>query len=134
MLNRRAQIVIDTLLPHNAHPELKWGAWEAGFPAFYETFEREALFSMRFGFRFALFLAIWVAPLLILRFPPIMMYGRETRERAIQAMGNSRLYLFRQMYLLLKATVSFHYGADPRVRQAIGFPEQFDAPGRKEVV
>jgi hypothetical protein len=35
------------------------------------------------------------------------------------------------MFLLLKATVSFCYGANPDVRDAIGFPRQFDEKRNK---
>jgi hypothetical protein len=128
MLTKRDRIVIDTLIPSNAHPVLKLGAFDAGFDEFEKDFSQNAVFSMRLGFWFGLFLTIWVAPLLILRLPPISLYNRETRERAFMALYNSRLYVFRQMALLLKATICFGYGANPDVRDAIGYPRQFDDP------
>ena len=77
-----------------------------------------------------LFVAIWVAPALIGRIPPITLYGRATRERALEALGRSRLYPLRQLLGLLKLTVALCYGADPEVRQAIGYPFQHDDPHR----
>jgi hypothetical protein len=132
MLNHRARAVIDTLIPDDAHPQLKHGALKLGYAQYYEQWRKEAVFAMVFGFRFALFLAIWVAPLLIRKIPPITLYDRETRERIILALYTSKLYLFRQMFLLLKATILFHYAAQPEVRDAVGFPKQADAA--REVV
>ncbi len=126
MLGKRARVVLDTLLPSGENATLTPGIFDAGFDAFYADFSKNAIFSMRLGFKAALLLAIWIAPLLILRIPPITLYRRETRERMLEAMYHSRFYVMRQMFLLLKATVSFCYGANPEVRDAIGFPRQFD--------
>ena len=122
MLTPNARIVLDTLLPSNAHPKLKRGIFDAGFDAWYRDEFSHAIFSMKLGFWAGLFIAIWIAPLLIGRIPPISLYKRETRERALNALYNSKVYVFRQMFLLLKATASFCYGADPEVRKVIGAP------------
>ncbi len=127
MLSRREHAVLDTLLPSGASEELPWGVKDLDFDAFYREFERTALFPMRAGFRLALFFAIWIAPLLALRIPPITLYRRETREAILMGLYNSRYNLLRQMIFLLKATVCFAYGADPRVRNAVGYPVQHDA-------
>ncbi len=126
-MTKNARIVIDTLLPSGAHPDLPVGAFDAGFDDFYVEFRRDAVFSMKIGFWAALFLAAWIAPLLIGKLPPISLYQRQTREAALAAMGKSNLYVLRQMYLLLKATVCFSYGANSQVRRAIGFPDQTGA-------
>lgn len=128
MLRYQRRIVLDTLIPSHAHPVLKKGIFEAGWDAFEQRFWRDAVFSMRLGYWAALFTAIWIAPLLIGRLPPISLYRRETRERALLALYRSRIYALRQMFLLLKATVCFCYGADRDVRDAIGFPRQHDDP------
>ena len=125
-LSARSRAVLDTLIP-SGDPNLKRGALEAGFKDFYREFEATAIPSMRWGFRAALFIAAWVAPLLIGRLPPITLHDRETREAALAALGSSRIYLLRQILLLLKAVTAFSYGADPAVRAALGYPEQFDA-------
>lgn len=122
MLTPNARIVLDTLLPSQAHPTLKRGIFDAGFEQWYRNEFSQAVFSMRLGFHAALFIAIWIAPLLIYRLPPISLYRRETRERALHALYMSKVYVFRQMFLLLKATLTFCYGADPEVRKAIGAP------------
>ena len=130
MLSRQSRIILDTLLPAGAHPSLKYGVFDAGFDHFWIDFERTARPSMRWGFLAALFAATWIAPLLILRPPPLTLHNRQTRERALLAMGTSRFYVLRQMMLLLKTIVCFSYGADPDVRDVVGYPEQPDDPRR----
>ncbi len=132
MLSRRSRIVIDTLLPAQAHPTLAVGALDNGFDTFYSDFERTAKPAFRSGFRAALFTATWLSPLLILRLPPLSLYARPTRERALLAMDSSRIYLLRQMVLLLKTVVCLSYGADPAVRAAVGYPRQADAATFKQ--
>lgn len=128
MLGRHHYVVLDTLLPAGAHPDLPRGLFETGFEAFYAEFERQAVPSLRLGLRFALWVATWVSPLLIGRLPPLARHDRTTRERALEAMGSSRHYLLRQLLLALKTVASLCYGADPLVRDAIGFPRGDGAP------
>ena len=126
MLSHRARSVLDTLLPAGEHPALPYGVFDAGFDAFWSEFQRTTLPSVRRMVRAALFTAIWIAPLLIGRLPPLSLYDRLTRERALAAMASSRSYLLRQMLQLLKTTACFCYGADPSVRAAAGYPSQHD--------
>lgn len=128
MLTKRSRIVLDTFLPSQAHPNLPHGLFDVGFDDFYADFKKQAIPSIIFGFQFALFLAIWVAPLLLRKIPPITLYDRTERERILNAMYASRSYLIRQMFLIIKMTVCFCYGAAPEVRNAIGYPVQFDDP------
>ena len=67
-------------------------------------------------------MAVWVAPLLIGRSPPITLYGRATRERALDALARSRIYPLRAAFGGLKLIVSLGYGAHPAVRRAMGYP------------
>lgn len=115
----QAEIVVEALLPSGGG--LPSGA-EAGAAEFLASFLREAPFAMRLALRAALFGAAWISPVLILRLPPLSRLSPDDRERALAAMAKSRSAVLRQLLLLLKATVSFHYGADPKVRAAIGFP------------
>jgi hypothetical protein len=128
MLSRQSRIILDTLVPAGADPMLKIGILEAGFDEFWSEVERTALPGWRWGMQAALLAANWVAPLLILRLPPLTLHDRATRERALQAMDGSRFSALRQMMVLLKTIVSFCYGADPTVRAAIGYARQFDDP------
>lgn len=121
MLTPRERAVLETLLPAGGHPALK-GLFEAGFEDFYRDFERTAIMRLRLGFKAALFAAIWISPLLIGRLPPLTRLERENREAALEALGRSRFYVLRQLFLVLKTVSCFCYGADPQVRRAIGFP------------
>lgn len=132
MLSRRARIVLETLLPAGEHPTLPQGIFDAGFDAFWAEFERTALPSVRRTVRVAMFAAIWIAPLLIWRLPPVSLYDRPTRERALAAMDSSRVYVLRQMLQILKTSVCLCYGANPGVRAVIGYPPQHEDPRRKE--
>jgi len=131
MLSKQSRIVLDTLLPSRAHPTLNYGVFDAGFNEFWAEFERTALPSLRWGLSTAVFAATWIAPLLIHRLPPLTLHDRPTRERALAAMGASRSYILRQLFVVLKTTVCFCYGADPNVRDAIGYPLQHDDPRRQ---
>jgi hypothetical protein len=131
MLSRRSRLVLDTLLPAQAHPTLPDGIFDAGFDKFLLDFQSTASPVLRRGFWAALFAATWIAPLLIFRLPPLTRLERPVRERALLAMETSRVYLLRQMMLLLKSTVCFCYGADSDVRDAIGYPRQHDDARQK---
>lgn len=116
----QARIVVEALLP--AEGPLPSGV-DAGADAFLERFAGEAPVSMRLALRAALFAAVWVAPVMIGRLPPLSRLTADERERALAAMAKSRWAVLRQLVLLLKATAAFQYGADPAVRRAIGFPQ-----------
>jgi len=129
-VNRRSRIVVDTLLPGGAHSALAKGALQAGFEDFLRDFRNDTPPRLRNGYKAAMFVAIWVSPLLIGRLPPITLYRRPTRERALDALAHSRSYPLRQLLGLLKLTVALCYGADREVRDAIGYPLQHDDPRR----
>lgn len=128
MLSKASRVVLDTLLPSGANPRLPLGIFDAGFEAFWADLERTALPAWRWGFQAAVFTAVWVAPLLIRRLPPLTRLDRPTRERALAALGASRAAVLRQMLTLLKTIAGFCYGANPRVREAIGYPRQRNPP------
>ncbi|UPT72824.1 MAG: hypothetical protein M0D55_12935 [Elusimicrobiota bacterium] len=119
-MNARERAVIDALLPPGG-PEGLPGAFEAGFEAFEEGFRRDAPFTMRLGWRAALFVAAWISPLLIRRLPPLDNLAEEEQTEALEALGKSRFYLVRQSSLLLKAVTSFGYGSTPAVRRVVGY-------------
>ncbi|MBI4348240.1 MAG: hypothetical protein HY553_15470 [Elusimicrobia bacterium] len=120
-MNARQRAALEALLP--ADPAMPVGLFDAGFSEFYARFRAEASPGMRVGFSAALWAAVWVAPLLIGSLPPISRLAPDDRERAMEALVSSRVYALRQLGLVLKAVASFCYGADPRVRDAIGFPK-----------
>lgn len=129
-LSPRAWKILDVLLPSHAQALLPDGLFDAGFETFYQDFIDAANVTLRLGWKLALFTAIWISPLLIGRLPPLSLYSRETRARALLAMESSRFYFLRQLLLILKTVVSFCYGANREVRDAIGYPLQHDDPRR----
>ena len=131
-MNARQRAALEALLPSGADPNLPLGLFDAGFDAFYAEFQADAATGLRVGFTAALWAAIWLTPLLIGKVPPISRLEPEDRERALEALLSSRIYSLRQLGLVLKAVTSFAYGADPRVRDAIGYPLQFDDPRAKK--
>lgn len=120
MLSCRDRTVIDALLPAGG-PEGLPGAFEAGFEDFENGFAADAPLPMRLGWRAALLVAYWLSPLLIGRLPPLGRLSSEEREEAVCAMGKSRVYLIRQVFLLLKAVTSFGYGGTKAVRRVVGY-------------
>jgi len=120
-MNPRQRAVIEAMVPEGGHPSLP-GAFSSGFAQFHARFQETALLSMRLGFWAALLAGAWLAPILIGKLPPITRLSIDDRERALEALGKSRFYFVRQMLLLLKAIISFHYGAQRDVRDALGFP------------
>jgi hypothetical protein len=117
----QARAVVETLLP--AEGPLP-GGMETGADVFLQEFLRTAPLSMILAARAAIFAAGWVSPVLIFRLPPLSRLSSGDRERALAAMAGSRSAVLRQLVLLLKATLAFNYGADPKVRAAIRFPKQ----------
>jgi hypothetical protein len=122
MLTSHARVVLDTLLPAQAHPGLPAGALDPRFDPFWAEFQRAAAPALRHAFQAALLAATWIAPLLVRRLPPLGRLDHRAREQALAALGASRWPLFRQLVLVLKLVASFGYGADPVVRAAVGYP------------
>ena len=127
-------MVLETLLPSEAHPALPKGLYDTGFDEFYEDFRHHAARKLRLSFRVTLFLCVWVAPLLIGRVPPITLHGSPARERALRRLFESPFFLFRQLGLTMKLVVALCYGADRDVRDAVGYPLQHDDPRRGEPI
>jgi hypothetical protein len=126
-LSNSDRIILDTLLPPSAHPELPEGALDAGFEDFWREYRKNFIPTIRAAFSAALFAANWVSPLLIRKLPPLARYNRQTREAALRAMSNSGINLLRQGVRVMKLMVSFCYGANARVRKAIGYPYLLDS-------
>jgi hypothetical protein len=120
-VNRFDRSVIDTLLPQGANPRLPLGLLESGFERFWAESNADLAPTLRLAFRFGLFTAAWVAPVLVHRLPPLGRLSASDRERALTAMEQSRLVVLRQLVRILKTVAALHYGAHPDVRKAIGY-------------
>ena len=126
-LGERDRLVLRTLLPSGANERLVLGIDDIAFASFYEQFQRDAPALPRRAVSVALLAATWIAPLLIGRLPPLGRLGADERERALEAMSSSRLATLRQLFMLLKTVVALCYGADARVRAALGYGDWADA-------
>lgn len=120
-MNRFDRSVIDTLLPSGASPLLPLGLLESGFESFWVESNADLAPRLRLAFRFALFTAAWVAPVMVRRLPPLGRLSPTDRERALAAMERSRLVILRQLVRILKTVAALHYGAHPEVRKAVGY-------------
>ena len=118
------RVVLDTLLPANAHPLLPLGVLDTRFDDFYDAFVRDATPFIRTAVRIAFLAATWIAPLLVRRRPPLRRLSLDDRERALEAMASSSNALLRQLVVLLKLLAALCYGGDPRVRDAIGYARE----------
>jgi hypothetical protein len=110
-----------------AEPPLP-GVLDTDFGEFLRSFEATAHPRLRLGFRAGSFAAVWIAPVLIRRVPPITRLSPAARERALEALSKTRIYPLRQLYGALRLTVALGYAGDERVRRAVGYP----APARPE--
>jgi hypothetical protein len=122
MLTPHARVVLETLLPAQAHPRLLDGALDPRFEPSWTEFQRTAAPALRLSFQAAVLAATWIAPLLVGSLPPLGRLDHPAREQALAALDDSRWPLFRQLILVLKLVASFAYGADPAVRAALGYP------------
>ena len=119
--SRSGRVVFETLLPADADPRLPLGVRDTGLDAFYDAFVRDATPFIRTALRAAILAATWIAPALIRRRPPLGRLSLDERERALEAMAASSNVLLRQLVVLLKLVAALCYGADARVREAIGY-------------
>lgn len=126
MLGRGEHVVVETLLSAEDTPGLGLGILDTGYEAFREEFRRTAVLPMRLSLWAAFRAAIWIAPLLIGRLPPLGRLGREERTRALTRLTTHPAYLLRQLGMMLKMNVCLAFGADRRVQRFVGYPVQFD--------
>jgi hypothetical protein len=119
MLSRRERIALATLLPSGANADLEYGLFDTQFDEFLPEFEAVADGQLKLAFRIGLFAAVWLAPLMVRRRPPLSVHPEEVRERALVALEHSPFYLLRQSFQVMKLVVCLCYGADPRVRTAL---------------
>ena len=126
MLGRGEHVVVETLLSAEDTPGLGLGILDTGYEAFREEFRRTAVLPMRLSLWAAFRAAIWVAPLLIGRLPPLGRLAREERIRALTRLTTHPAYLLRQLGMMLKMNVCLTFGADRRVQRFVGYPVQFD--------
>jgi hypothetical protein len=113
--------VLETLLPGGVSSDLPLGVLESGFEKFLDDFREMGAADLQRAFRIALFSAGWIAPLLVLRLPPLSRLSAADGEAALAAMDGSNVAVLRQLVRVLKTVVGLHYGALGSVRRTIGY-------------
>ncbi len=121
-LSKSQKLVLETLLPSTPGEKLSVGIHDVAFTNFYKNFQQTAIWQMRLTFKVALFVAIWLAPLLARKIPPISLYNESDRTKILEALYKAPFNLFRQLVVMLKLTVSLAYAPDSRVREVLGQP------------
>lgn len=113
--------MMDTIIPPGVEDKFPQSASETGAVKILDEMVQYTPFITAFGLR----AAIW----LIEFFGPLISSGRPrrfsklepaSREQVLKNMYQSKVYLIRQLVLLIKMTACFGWGASPGVRKALG--------------
>lgn len=112
----------------DAEPPLP-GILDTDFDGFARSFLPTAHPLLRLGFRAGCLVAVWVAPVMVRRLPPITRLSPADRERALDALARTRVHSLRRVAGALRLVVAFGYAGDERVRAAIGLPPAGQAEG-----
>src|SRR5215470_14877701 len=100
MLSKRNRVVIETLLPSCG--TMLPGILETNCEDFVAHFQAGAPFLLLLSWRVSLWVATWIAPLLLLHLPPLDRLPSAQRAAALEAMEKSQCYLLRQFLFVLK--------------------------------
>ena len=113
--------MMDTVIPPGVEEKFPQCASETGAVRVLEEMVQYTPFITAFGLR----ATIWLIEL----FGPLVFGGRlrrfskldpASREQTLDKMYKSKIYLVRQLVLLIKMTACFGWGAHPDVRKALG--------------
>ena len=113
--------MMDTVIPPGVEEKFPQSASQTGAVNILEEMVRYTPFITAFGLR----AAIWLIEI----FGPAIASGRlrrfskldpSSREKVLNNMYQSKIYLIRQLVLLIKMTACFGWGAHPEVRKALG--------------
>lgn len=122
--------LFEILLPRGGHPRLPLGAADMPLVPFAERWLLEAPADVRVGFRVALRVLAW-APLLTLSgIRPLRALEPDARIAVLERLSRHRLYLLRELPLLVKTVACTGYCAHPAVREGIGLPDHVEGPPR----
>lgn len=120
--------VYRTLLPSGAHPRLTLGAADMPLVPFTERWLRSVPWEARLGFRIALRL-LAIAPLLTFTgLKPLRALDDVARIAVLERLSRHRVYLLRELPVIVKTVACTGYCAHPAVRRAIGFDDHLEGP------
>ena len=111
--------ILDAILPAGADPRLP-GARELPLRGLIDDLDAAAPWTMRFALRAATWIVTWLGPALTGRPRTFGMLDVAERGRVLDELSRSRVYLIRELPLLLKMVGCLGYAALPRVQRAVG--------------
>jgi len=113
--------MMDTIIPAGVEEKFPQSASETGAEKILEEIVRYTPFITAFGLRATIGLIEIFGPLISAgRFRRFSRLDPGSREEVLNRMYKSKIYLIRQLVLLIKMTACFGWGASPEVRKALG--------------
>jgi len=113
--------MMDTVIPPGIEEKFPQSASETGAVKILDEMVQYTPFITAFGLRAAVWLIEIFGPLLFAgRFRRFSKLDPSSREEVLDKMYKSKIYLIRQLVLLIKMTACFGWGAHPEVRKALG--------------
>ncbi len=104
--------------PDGSHP----GLAAVDTAKYWEDMERSAPGLVRLGLRASLWAVALLPLLLVGRLCFFASLSQSLKDRMLEKMASSRLYLLRQILATLKMLACFAYFRDPLVREKLGAP------------
>jgi hypothetical protein len=121
-------LVSETIFPANVVPGLP-GAGEVAWDPFLDDLAARAPFRMLAGLKLALVFVALLAPFLVLgRLRTFAGLAAEERLRVLARLRESRVYVIRELPVLLKSVAAFAYCGLPAVRERLGLPVDTTPP------
>mgnify|MGYP003973168473 CR=1 FL=1 len=121
------KVALSCVFPKTEHLP---GIADADLDAFLDIYARQAHPMMRFGVYMAAIAFIFVLPIVTIYVPlPVFLMPAAWRDAHARRAATHRLYLVRQVMLLLKLAGGYCWGADPEVRRRLGLRELRPDPG-----
>jgi len=119
--------IFAVILPAKAHPTLSTGAADLPLGAFIDDFFRTAPLETRLGVRAALWVVV-LSPLLFGRAKTLLSLPPEEAAEVLRRLSGSRIYVLRELPMLIKMVACFGYAAFPEVRAEAGLPYRETQP------
>lgn len=105
------------------------GVSDCGLKSFIQKFRSEAPFLFKLGLYLST-LALTFTPLFTVFIPlPAFLLPKRMLEAHLMGMTRSRIYGLRQAMLMVKTVAGMCWGADPKVRAALGLDPYGEDPG-----
>lgn len=120
--------IFDAIYPAGTEGGLRVGARDVPLEGLLEDMSKRAPFDFVLGLRAAAWVVTLFGPLLAGR--PRTFAGLSVAERAdvLESLSHSRLYLLREIPMLLKMVASLGYLGVPSVQQELGLPNVDSTP------